>query len=78
MNPVAKTIDTPVGIYPAPLHPGFAKQLSLCQTNEDLFKLVCGPTGSGFVNPDALNEVFARYLYSEYLVWKKAVIAQQL
>ena len=71
MELVAKTIDTPVGVYPAPLNPAFFKELKKCKTNEDLFKLV---EPNGFINPDALNEVKARELLGEYQDWRKEVI----
>jgi len=67
----AKFIITPVGFFPAPLHPAFPDELANCETNIDLFELV---EQNGFVNPDALNEVEIRNLYPEYVDWKKSKI----
>lgn len=67
MKPVAKTIKTPVGYFPAPFSPAFASKLEQCNSNEDLFALV---EEKGFINPDAFNEVNARGLYFEYKKWK--------
>jgi len=63
---VAKTIRTPVGRLKAPLHPLFAKRLSGCTCNADLFALVCP---RNYVDPDALNEVEARGLMGAYAEW---------
>ena len=63
---VAKTIRTPAGTFRAPLHPLFAEKLGGCTCNADLFSLVCP---RNFVDPDALNEVRARGLMTEYAEW---------
>lgn len=68
MEPVAETIETPVGVMRTPLHPGWPGKLARCSTNEELFALV---DVNGFIDPDALNEVLARRLYGEYFRWKQ-------
>ena len=57
---------TPVGYWPAPMHPGFAAKLAKCETNEDLFALC----GRGLMDPDAFNEILARRLVPEYERWR--------
>jgi hypothetical protein len=67
MKPTATHVKTPVGPFPYPMAPGFAKQLEACKTNEDLFALV---EENGFINPDAFTELIAMGLTSEYKKWK--------
>lgn len=62
----AKTINTPVGKFKAPLNPHFTEILKNCETDEDLFELV---KPNGHINPDALNEVEARGIYPYYWKW---------
>lgn len=66
----AKTISTPVGIFPAPLNPHFQTELEKCETKEDLFAIVVET--NGFINPDAINEVVVRGWYSEYVDFANA------
>jgi hypothetical protein len=65
----ARTIRTLFGTFDAPFHPSFAKKLSRCRCNADLFRLVCP---RNFVDPDALNEVQSRGLMLEYTEWLEA------
>lgn len=67
MEVKAKSIDTPIGRLRGPMSPGFAAELAKCNTNEELFELV---EHNGFINPDAINEVWARRLGYEYAQWK--------
>ncbi len=68
MKTKAKKIKTPLGFFPAPLSPGFKKQIESFTTNEELFAIV---EHNGFINPDAFNEVLARDLYPEYIKYKE-------
>jgi hypothetical protein len=67
MKPKAKKIKTPLGFFPAPLNPGFKKQIESFTSNEELFQIV---EVNGFINPDAFNEIIARDLYPEYIKFK--------
>lgn len=70
MEPLCKIAPTPVGNFPGPMDPGFAKRLAPCKTNEDLFYLC--KSESGFIDPDAFNEIRHRGLWSAYEAWLDA------
>jgi hypothetical protein len=63
-----KHTATPYGKFKGPLSPSWSSELEKCKSEEDLFALVM-PTG--FINPDAFNEVQARGLYPKYCEWKR-------
>jgi hypothetical protein len=69
MEVIAKTIKTPVGIFNAPLNPGFKETMAELNTEEDLFALV---DVGGFICPDAFNEVLSRGIFDKYKAWKNA------
>jgi|GEM_PF-4589446 hypothetical protein len=52
---------------PGPLDPGFAKRLAPAKTNEDLFYLC--KHESGFLDPDAFNEIRHRGLLQDFEDW---------
>ena len=66
-----KSTPTPVGRFAGHMSPAWPTELAKCKSNEDLFALV----DTGFINPDALNEVRARGLYQEFLEWKRRKLA---
>jgi len=47
-----------------PFNPFWRCTVALCATKEEIFEEV---EPDGFINPDALNEVTAQGLYTEYL-----------
>ncbi len=72
MEVLSKTIETPLGVLKAPLHPKFSDDLKKCDTNQDLFRLV-ESSPWGHINPDAWNEVEKRGLVGEYKKWRDSI-----
>lgn len=68
LSKVKKT-ETPIGNLAGPISPAWQWELIECESREDLYQKV---DESGFINPDALNEVVARSLYSEYQPYKES------
>lgn len=70
MEPLCKIARTPVGNFLGPMDPGFTRRLAPCKTIDDLFYL-CKDT-SGFLDPDAFNEIRERGLVQEFERWLDA------
>ena len=70
MKPTAISIHTPVGRIDAPYHPDFVDKLARCRTKFDLFRLA---ERSAENEPDAFNEILARGLYDDYIVWRDQI-----